>query len=91
MAQDQSTENAVIALTSSDKYATFDGGIQQAYLTCDTDCKVAFDQVAQSGSSLLIKANQAPIRISFGGANVKQVHAIGTSGNLYILGVRGER
>lgn len=90
MARDQAQETQKMAVTAAANYATFEGGIQQAYLSSDADCFVDFDEVAMT-SSLLLKANQAPVRISFGGSNVQKVWAItsGGSANLYILGVRG--
>jgi hypothetical protein len=90
MARDQAQETALIAVTTTANYATFEGGIQQAYLTATADCFVDFDAVA-TNQSLLIKANQAPVRISLGGSNVQKVYAITATGtaNLYILGVRG--
>lgn len=89
MARDQGIETAQIAVTTTAKSATFEGGIQQAYLSADADCFVDFDDPATTGS-LLLKANQAPVRISFGGCNVQKVWAIcASTANLYILGVRG--
>jgi hypothetical protein len=92
MAQDQSLETQTIAIstTSGGISANFAGGIQQAYFTCDNDCFVSFDQPATT-SSLKLKANYPPTRVSFGGANVQNIYAITSSGTgtLYILGVRG--
>lgn len=90
MANFSSQETYKLAVTASNNYATFDGGVQQVYLVADADCFVDFDAVT-SNSSMLIKANLAPVRISFGGSNVQQIHAKtgGGSANLYILGVRG--
>lgn len=90
MAQDQSIETQLLPVTAVAKAADFAGGIQQAYLACDADCFVDFDEVATT-SSLKLKANYPPTRISFGSANVQNVWAITASGsaNLYILGVRG--
>jgi hypothetical protein len=89
MANFEGQETQKISVTTTAKAATFDGGIQQAYLSADADCFVDFDDVATT-SSLLIKANLAPVRITFGGSNVQKVWAIcASTANLYILGVRG--
>lgn len=89
MARDQSQETAKLGVTTTAKQINFEGGVQQVYITADADCFVDFDEVATT-SSLLIKANQAPARISFGGSNVQNVWAIcASTANLYVLGVRG--
>jgi hypothetical protein len=92
MAQDQSVESQTIAVTSTSGglAANFQGGIQQAYISSTVDCYVSFDDTA-TNSDLLIKANLQPVRISFGGANVQNIYALatGSSGTVYILGVRG--
>ena len=76
-------------MTTTTAHATFEGGVQQVYLSADADCFVDFDQPSDTGS-LLIKANLAPARIEFRGGSIKKIYAqTGSStGNLYILGVR---
>ncbi len=92
MAQDQSLETQTLTLTTTGggTPATFEGGVQQVYLTATQDCYVSFDDPA-TNSDLLVKANFQPVRISFGGANVQRIFAVTASGSgtLYILGVRG--
>lgn len=87
MARDNTIETQTIALSSSDKSATFEGGISELYVTADTDCKIDFDTATDAGS-FLIKANLSPLRIEFKMGFVSQVHAVGTSGTLYLIGVR---
>ena len=89
MARYDSVETQTISLAATSKEATFEGGVQSVVLVADTDCYVDFDTPAMSQSSLLVKANQAPAQIHFPGASVQKVTAIGTSGILYILGIRG--
>ena len=91
MANYETTERAVIAVTTVSKAATFDGGVQAVYLVCDSDCYVDFDRPAVASTSLLLKANLAPTRIVFNGGNVLQVSAVTAStATLYILGIRGQ-
>ena len=91
MARDQSLETQTISVSTTSGVipATFEGGVQQVYLTTTADCNVSFDDPATT-SDLLIKANLQPVRISFGGANVQKIYAVSSgTGTLYILGVRG--
>ena len=91
MAKDQITENALIAVTTTAKNATFTGGIQRVYMTADADCFVSFDEnVAVANSSFLLKANLKPAEFNFEGGNIQKVWAITAAGtaNLYLLGVR---
>jgi hypothetical protein len=91
MAANQTTEAQKIAATTTANYATFDGGIQQCYISADGDCYISFDEQVPvaSGNALLIKANLAPVRIDFRGGSVQKVWAIaGGSVSVYLLGVR---
>lgn len=89
MANYSSSETQKIAVTTVDKFATFDGSAQEFYLVCDADVFVDFDQPAVLNQSLLIKANQSPARLVFENGNIGKVHAIcASTANLYILGVR---
>ena len=91
MAATQTAEAQKISATSTAKYATFDGGIQQCYISSDADIYVSFDDQVpvSSGNALLIKANLAPVRIDFRGGSVQKVWAITAStANVYVLGTR---
>lgn len=89
MALYQTAETQKLAMTTDTAAATFEGGVQQVYLSADADCYVDFDQPSDTGS-LLIKANLAPVRIDFRGGSITKIHAQAATGtgNLYILGVR---
>jgi hypothetical protein len=86
MAYSLPTQTAQIAIGSTDKSATLNG-CQEVYLACDTDCYIDFDQPAVTSRSMHLKANLNPIRFVISGGSVQQVHVIGTTGTLYILGV----
>ena len=91
MANYQTTENAIIAVTTTAKAATFATGVRKIYLVADADCFVSFDEnVAVANSSLLIKANLQALEIDLVDGNIQKVWAITASGtaNLYILAVR---
>lgn len=90
MSSDQGIETQTISVSSTNNYATFDGGIQACVLSCDVDTFVDFDQPSDAGS-FYVKATEHPANIDFHGVNVKKIHAktTGGTGTLYILGIRG--
>ncbi len=90
MAASSKTEVAKLSLSSVANFATFAGNVEEVYLSCDTDCYISFDETVPvvTGHSLLLKKDLAPVRIVFNGGGVQKVWGIGTSGSLYILGVR---
>ena len=85
MAKWEATETRKISLEVTDKKEDFVAGVVAVYLVSDTDCYVDFDRVATT-SSFLVKANQF---YHMELVHFTQLHAIGTSGNLFICVARG--
>jgi hypothetical protein len=90
MADWHTAETALVAASSVNNYATFDGGVNSVVLSSTVDCYVDFETPAATSRSLLVQADQAPFQIYFGKSTVKKVYAItgGGTGNLHILGIR---
>ena len=86
MAKWEAQETRKISLGATSKSQDFIASCNALYAVSDTDCYVDFDGHPATTSSFLIKANQFYHieKIVF-----TQVNAIGTSGNLYIIGARG--
>lgn len=80
------TQTAQVTISSTDNFATIQG-CQEVYLVTSVDCYIDFDQPAVTSRSFLLKANLAPARFVISGGSVQQVHVIGTSGTLYVMGM----
>ncbi|MCK9370924.1 hypothetical protein M0R04_13520 [Candidatus Dojkabacteria bacterium] len=89
MALDSKTENAVIALSSTANYATFETGVREVHLIATADCYVSFDEtVATTSNGFLVKANTDVNPFIFTGGGPNKIWGVGTSGNLYVLAIR---
>jgi len=79
--------------SSTQKVATFAGGIQSLIMTSDQDVYINFDeQPATSDNGLLVKGGVTNNQWVLGGNNVQKVNVIAssTTANVYILGTRGK-
>lgn len=74
--------------------ATFDGGIQSLIVTCDQDIYINFDGHpvgSAANQGFLVKGGVTQNQWTFLGNNIQKINvvAVGTSTNVYLLGLRG--
>ena len=89
MALDSKVENAVVALSSTANFATFETGVKEVHLIATADCYISFDEtVPTTSTGFLVKANTDINPFIFTGGGPTRVWGIGTSGNLHVLVIR---
>lgn len=93
MSRDQGIEFQKISATTTSGAtpATFEGGIQQVYVTADAEITLSIDTPAvDRAEGIVINANLQPVRLSFGSANPQRIYAVAHTGtaNVYLMGVR---